>query len=96
MFSKSTARIYLGYVSAAVFACACLVGSMVILAVMFLSLSNCAGCASPVEEGDFTNLVVVLGLLAVPLCIIGGLTDFAPKMTPKTHHRVSTKRLKGR
>ena len=96
MFSKSMARIYLGYMLAAVFACVCLLGSMVILAVIFLSLGNCAGCASPVEEGDSTNLVAVLGLLAVPLCIIGGLTDFAPKMNQKTHHRVTTKRLKGR
>lgn len=85
MLSKSTAKLYLGYILAAVFVFLCLVGSTVFLAVIFLTLTSSVGCHSTNDEdNDSTNLVAVLGLLAVPLCIIGGLTDFAPRYPRRT------------
>jgi len=87
-------KLYFGYLVAAVFAFLSLAGSVVILAFIFIAFNDRVACHSPNEEGDSTNLGAVVGLIAVPLCIIGGLTDLGHKRTPKTRHHVSKMRLK--
>lgn len=93
---KSGAKIYLGYLTAVVFAFVSLAGSVVILAFIFVLLYDCGSCHSPNElneDGESTNLEAVLGFIVVPLCIIGGLTNFGGKMSFKPRSRITNKRL---
>ena len=91
--SQSEPRLYLRYLAALIFAFLSITGSAIILAFSFVLLQDCAGCRSPNEDVDSTNLEAVLGLIAVPLCIIGGLTDFG-NMSTRNRHRVAHKRVR--
>ena len=93
--SASDASLYLKSIAIPLFAFLCIAGSIVILAFSFVLLqNNCAGCRSSNEEVDSRNLEAVLGLIAVPLCIIGGLTDFRRRSTRgRRRPRVSSNRF---
>lgn len=93
--STSDASLYLKSIAIPLFAFLCIAGSIVILAFSFVLLqNNCAGCRSSNEDVDSRNLEAVLGLIAVPLCIIGGLTDFGRRSTRgRRRHRVSSNRF---
>lgn len=94
--STSDASLFLKSIAISLFAFLCIAGSIVILAFSFvLSQNNCAGCRSASNEDvDSRNLEAVLGLIAVPLCIIGGLTDFGKRSTRgRRRHRVSSNRF---
>ena len=93
--STSDASLYLKSIAILLFAFLCRAGSIVILAFSFVLLqNNCADCSSSNEDGDSRNLEAVLGLIAVPLCIIGGLTDFGRRSARgRRRHRVSSNRF---
>ena len=93
--STSDASLYLKSIAIPLFAFLCIAGSIVILAFSFVLLqNNYVGCRSSNEEVDSRNLEAVLGLIAVPLCIIGGLTDFRRRSTRgRRRPRVSSNRF---
>ena len=93
--SKSDARLYLRTLSILLFAFFCITGSIIILAFSFILFQDyCARCRSQNEDTDSRNLGAVLGLIAVPLCIIGGLTDFRKmSRTARGRPRVLRNRL---